>query len=157
MIKKELFEKTVAILVKAYQNETLEHSNCYACAVGNLIAANCGYELVIAKDSYVNIKWRGVEEYPEYWLNLLEELNRGCVSVLSDAERGLAISEIEATGYTISEINSIELAFERREVRKFGEDKDGYLGLMSVIDTLMLIHEATPQEAESAKLQFVKA
>lgn len=42
MKRPELYQKTVDILVKAYFDDTLQHGNCYACAVGNIIAGNCG-------------------------------------------------------------------------------------------------------------------
>lgn len=46
MKNKELFDKTIGILVNAYLNDTLENANCHACAVGNLVATNCGYEMI---------------------------------------------------------------------------------------------------------------
>ncbi len=41
MKNKSLYDKTVSILVDAYMNDTLQHGNCFACAVGNIVAANC--------------------------------------------------------------------------------------------------------------------
>ncbi len=37
MKNKEQFEKTVQVLVKAYFEGTLEHMDCRACAVGNIV------------------------------------------------------------------------------------------------------------------------
>src|SRR5258706_8814339 len=37
-----LYNKTINILKEAYFNNTLQHNNCYACAVGNIIAGNMG-------------------------------------------------------------------------------------------------------------------
>jgi hypothetical protein len=39
---KATFENSVDVLVKAYLNDTLEHGQCHACAVGNLICAETG-------------------------------------------------------------------------------------------------------------------
>jgi hypothetical protein len=42
MIKEPLYHKTIGILVDAYFDDTLQHGNCSACAVGNLVAAAKG-------------------------------------------------------------------------------------------------------------------
>ena len=42
----ERFHETVGILVKAYLNDTLEHTNCHACAVGNMIASKMGISII---------------------------------------------------------------------------------------------------------------
>jgi len=49
-MKAASFENTVDILVKAYINDTLEHNNCYACAVGNIVAHNMGERFVKATE-----------------------------------------------------------------------------------------------------------
>jgi hypothetical protein len=132
----ELFNKTIGILVKAYQNDTLKHGDCCGCAFGNMVVANMGYSL----------SGRDGQE----WYN--------CTGTPGQVDiqyyKGLAKQEIESTGYTPFEMVLIENAFESFDAL---EDRDGFKGLMSVCDALMQIHEATAEETESAKLQFVKA
>ena len=132
MNNRKQFDKTIGILVKAYFNETLEHGEPCACAVGNLILANG------IKPSWV-------------WYNAVRRYSNPC------EESNL---QIESTGYSIEEIRSIEYAFEFRQLGIEGsiemgrKDKDGYLGLMRVVDVLIEIHEGTEQEAKEAKALF---
>lgn len=148
MKNKELFDKTVSILVNAYQNDTLNPGDYCGCAVGNLIAASCGYKTI-----------RQIEDVK--WIDKDGNLVPGYLWYSALITRGAPITknvrdQISLTGYSIREIIEIEKAFERVE-RFIGRDNRMFAGLMAVVDTLMLIHEATPQEAESAKLQFVRA
>lgn len=138
MKNKELFEKTVAILVKAYQNDTLKHGLCQMCAVGNIIAENMGFEPSV-----------------EGWINAGQD----STDWLSAANGGLVSQgfiQIKHTGYTPENISEIERSFETCNPGQNSDEKM-FNGLMSVVDILMQIHEATTEEAESAKLLFVKA
>lgn len=148
----ELFHKTIGILVNAYLNDTLRHSNCYACAVGNLVAGNLGlkyrYHPVVK-----NLCWVGVEKYTpgNTWYALIAE----AFLVKSGINKDEANYQISITGYSFDEIKLIEQSFESAD-ESFNNDEDGYNGLMSVCDTLMQIHEANPEEIKEAKLLFVK-
>jgi hypothetical protein len=145
MKNKELFDKTIAILVKAYQNDTLEHGDCQACAVGNLVAANKGIRLYRDSDGtlcsshsyFDNAQWAR--------------------AILEGKEDKGGFEEIKTTGYSIEELILIENAFElypRSPV--FDYDQDGYKGLMSVVDCLMQIHEADQLECDEAKQLFIR-
>ena len=131
------FEKTVDILVKAYLNDTLEHDNCHACAVGNLVAAakNWTYE----KDENGSYGWR--ECYTANWFNFGHQI------------RVKNSTQAEATGYTIYQLNAIERAFEG--VDELATDRM-FLGLMAVVDVLAEIHGIDLKQREEAKLLFVK-
>jgi hypothetical protein len=58
------FNHTVNVLVKAYLNDTLRHNNCYACAVGNMIASANGFKYSMLKEALSDnkehwlLKWR---------------------------------------------------------------------------------------------------
>lgn len=145
------FNHTVGVLVNAYINGTLQHTNCYACAVGNMIAASRGYKFVYATDNRGQICWdvtggkyctSGVAEWFAY---LTHRSDNG----------GVALKEIEATGYSVEEIRMIEAAFEH--IPGHGEDTDGYNGLMSVVDVLADIHGIDLSVREETKKLFVKA
>jgi hypothetical protein len=152
MKQKELFTKTIGILVKAYFDKTLAHGDCACCAVGNLVCA--GYGDVLPKNPY------GKDELSKYrqWGSLLA---MGYSLNMANAERN-----IEVTGYTIDELTQIEGAFEdgyNIHWTQYGNKTDTeieqsqYNGLMRVVDTLMLIHEANETEVKQAKELFVLA
>lgn len=152
----ELFHKTVGILVNAYMNDTLRHFNCCACAVGNIVAANCGIKYMKAENDDRK-KYGIVYDYfsgkydprIESWFEILMDKHS-----LSET----CLSQIESTGYSIKEILKIEKAFEKANPSQHPEvDTTGYLGLMSVLDTLMIIHEANEEEITEAKALFLKA
>lgn len=134
------FHDTVGILVKAYLNDTLEHANCYACAVGNLVAAKRGYTF----DS--NKEWNGGRKKLANWF---EGVSMGEVILLRKDHN--AFQQYKAIGYTQKQVAIIEYAFE-----SVNFDKDGYKGLMAVVDVLAQIHGVDLSVAQSAKLQFVK-
>src|SRR5690606_10630324 len=114
MKHQELFEKTVGILVKAYQNDTLRHGNCMACAVGNIVATNLGICDINNSDEWREkamdapnpcTGWPSVfmtGRNSRYQMVYLE-------AMLYDEAAKL---QIESTGYTWKELAKIEYAFE---------------------------------------------
>lgn len=140
----ELFHKTISILVKAYQNETLRHGNCRACAVGNLVKANFPY-----CDMNTSFGWPSVfctDGFGQY-----KNMN---------SYKGAAKEQIDSTGYSVKELALIESAFEGVEepceANEYNSDQHQFDGLMSVVDALMIIHEANEEEVKEAKRLFVK-
>lgn len=152
MKNEKLYTRTVDILVQAYLNDTLRHGNCYACAVGNIIAANKGYTYVPATDQKSQkITWNvtGGTYYNEAKYGSWFDIIHGCGS----GEKG--VSEISSTGYSINEIRKIERAFERAEE---GESSDEYMfnGLMAVLNVLEEIHEVDATVTTAQKNRFTK-
>lgn len=140
MNNKELFDKTVSILVKAYQIGTLEYMDCARCAVGNLVKAHCGDD-----------EWSGG------WSCVIE-LGQG---VLTDnfKKYPAVIKKLQSTGYSVQHLAAIEKAFFEGTGSGFSllsKDDENFNGLMAVVDTLMEIHEATPEQVTKAKQLFVK-
>jgi hypothetical protein len=156
MKNKELFDRTIGILVNAYLKGTLEHYNCYACAVGNIVAANCGYDLVKGNpnsmDYYMGYAGTLTFNPP---LKFEHILTRYVDDEFERVESPIAKEHLQKTGYLLNEIAAIEAAF---EISSMGMDKDEHMfaGLMSVCDALMEIHEATAEETAEAKLLFTK-
>lgn len=149
------FDKTVGILVNAYMKGTLQHTNCYACAVGNIVAAACGNEII---SNGVSMRWKNLESGSHWYNNLLLHRGRktlyGGVEILDEG-----LQQIEATGYTVEEIHRIERAFETELVFCMNDgdgDTDGYKGLMAVVDVLADIHGVDLTVREEAKALFVK-
>lgn len=148
MKNQELFDKTVSILVKAYQNETLTHTDACGCAVGNLVASSLNFKI---SD---NAWWNGKDMIIPSWQEVFCSCGLKHQDIDLDYYDGDAKREIDSTGYTWQELAKIEKAFESVNVNF---DVDGYKGLMKVIDALMLIHEANETEVKEAKELFVKA
>lgn len=139
------FQHTVGVLVKAYFDNTLQHGNCAACAVGNVIADACGFKYEPRTGSSSIIGWAG--KTTEDFMSWYTEDTEGNGMVV---ENSLTIS----TGYSASELTRIENAFESVEQEY---DDRMFSGLMAVVDVLAEIHGIDLTEKESAKALFVKA
>lgn len=141
MKNKELFDKTIAILVKAYFEGQLIKGDYCACAVGNLIVANCGYKIIDnpnADEDGIKLAWD--KAVAESWFEQL---------IWTDESPSISITvknQVKKTGYKVHEIIGIENAFE--------SGKDNYEGLMLICEYLMEIHECSIEETQSAKLMF---
>lgn len=137
MIKGELYHKTVQILFDAYFNDTLTHGSCSACAVGNLVAANCGYT---HKDKY---SWN--EAHPSWTCAFMtahgqQRYSPGTYIMYIDVKK-----EIDATGYFIKELARIEYAFEMADKGHVDEDWM-FNGLCAVLNVLREIHQVTDED-----------
>ena len=151
MKNKELFNRTVAVLVKAYQNDTLIHGSCCACAVGNLVAASCGIDDIFDDD-----EWRKKALGGGFWgwAFVFSTFGRE-QHIYPENYRGPAKFQIDATGYSWQELAKIEHAF---ETAPKGDNDDDWMlnGLLAVYDVLCEIHEVDKSEVQDAKLVFVK-
>lgn len=135
MKNKELFYKNVNILQKAYYNGTLEHANCTACAVGNLLCANLGIKTISSKsktlfDDFNLIK----DKFPNSW----SKFKKTSPFHIYDLHK-----TSELIGYYPEEIIKIEESFENTYCQN---DEDGYKGLCAVLDVLMEIHEFNTED-----------
>ena len=139
MKNKELFDKTVSILVKAYMRGDLNADSCAACAVGNILGHG---------------NWKGGRRnefqtvFPANSIHIFNDWNE--------------------SGYNLWELARIEEAFlkgvdyqppnlhEAIIGKNNATDEGNFKGLMSVLDTLQKIHECSDKEKEEAKALFVK-
>jgi hypothetical protein len=146
MKNKELFDKTISILVKAYMNDTLKHGECAYCVVGNLIHAG-GY----------NFDYDPFGENDTQWLRYLENTFKktGNGWKHSNLNPIIAIEQLSYVGYSHKDLFRIEKAFERCGISK-DEDQHMLNGLMAVVNLLQEIHEVEEEEIKTAKLLFVK-
>lgn len=146
----ELYNRTVDILVQAYFNDTLQHGNCHACAVGNLVAANCGYSFIKYSDRQ---RW---EKSSPYWQEVHMVGSCGTQWIAPDWYHNGAKHQIDSTGYKWEETAKIELAFETAP-KGNSEDEWMFNGLMAVIDVLDEIHENTDKQVtQLSKSKFNK-
>jgi hypothetical protein len=148
MKNKELYDKTISILVKAYLNDTLEHGNYCGCAVGNLIADGMGFKLTVCEDEsgYNRIRWDDQQEIAEHWFGFIAG---------GKFNKKLAEEHILSTGYTGANITDIEHAFESIPYNTEKYERM-YLGLMEVVSVLGQIHEVEKEAIEETKLLFTK-
>lgn len=150
MKNKELFDRTVSILVNAYQNDTLEYEDCKACAVGNLVCYSNGSELKRIGNKIENIGkyWSGG------WSSIIS-CGEGKVNTDYSGEfNKTKEKELLNTGYTLNQLAKIELIFAKN--RPYEAEDPNFVGLMAIIDYLMIIHEANSEEVIQAKSLFVK-
>jgi hypothetical protein len=153
MVRQELYNKTVDILYQAYFNGTLKHVNCYACAVGNIIAANSGYSFIPCKSplfSSHSIVWdiTGGEYAVEGknfapWFGAIKKIKHS----------GTAEQQIKSTGYDINQLALIEDAFESAPAGNNDEDHM-FNGLVAVLKVLDEIHQVDQTISEQNKSRF---
>lgn len=137
MIKPELYKRTTDILYQAYFNDTLVHGCGCACAVGNIVAANMGFQL-LGKGHALRWDREGLPIY-DHWNNVVN-LGEIIGDVYAEADE-----QIRATGYEVADILRIEAAFESAHWWLRPEDRM-FLGLSNVLDVLAEIHQVTDQD-----------
>ena len=154
----EKFNHTVSILVKAYLNDTLEHCNCAACAVGNIIAdANGDVPLKILERRKMGLVFDTFKSMkrPEWFKVFVTPFNGARQDLNIDKYIGEAKRQIDSTGYFLRDLAKIEHAFESAD---YGNDDNEWMfnGLMAVVTVLAEIHGVDLESTENAKLLFVK-
>ena len=152
MNRKDLYNKTVNLLLDAYNQEKLRHNVCTACAVGNICNGDDDWSYVFYT---VNEKDYLHDDTVVYKQSLT--LTGDNDYETSGIEKGLLC--IKNTGYSLKELMKIEWAFETAipsNMRNFyvhtsseKQSKEGqYMGLCAVLDVLKEIHKA-PQKAHT--------
>jgi hypothetical protein len=151
------FHYTLNVLVKAYLNDTLEHANCSACAVGNIVA-----------DSLRTNDFHVMSPTVYDWNNVTAGFGWAAVfcTVAKDKQLVFPIQygndakkQIDSTGYTWRELARIEKAFESCNPDYANiKDVDAAMfnGLCAVVDVLADIHQIDLSVREEAKKLFVK-
>lgn len=136
MNRPELYQKTVDLLLDAYNTDQLKHGDCTACAVGNICGGNDNWRFLFvtpnnkqekADRNKVRVKNFDTNEeklIPNDKLVTFLETNTGFVdsdcnvswNVVSPLQyinwKEDGIKAIESTGYTIEELARVEYAFE---------------------------------------------
>ncbi len=156
-----LYNKTVDILVQAYFNDTLEHGNYCGCAVGNIIAANCGIDLVKSGGAFSEVHPKKIPDfsYNKDSRHLENPLHNGIWYDFKDKNKALndvVSKQVQMTGYSWEELLLIERAFEG--VWNYTTDDERmFSGLMAVIECLDKIHENNDTAiTQTSKLKFTK-
>ena len=141
MKNKELYDRTVSILVDAYFNDMLLHRDPCGCAVGNLVAngIGCTVEKIILDDKQEEINW--INAYPA-WTNVFCTYGGGKQEFYPSDYKGVAAIQIDSTGYKWPDLAKIEKAFETAPRGNSNEDWN-FNGLMAVTERLT-IYMKTP-------------
>ena len=150
MKNKQLFEKTVGILVNAYRNDTLMRGFYTACAVGNIVAYNCGINDINSIAEWHN---KALDKPSSGWGSVFLTVNKQ--RVIPKNYKGAAKFQIDSTGYSWQELAKIEYAFETAPKGTSG-DEWMFNGLIAVYDVLCEIHEVNKEEVKKGELVFVK-
>jgi len=142
----ELYKKTEQILFNAYFNGTLQHANCAACAVGNIIANNMGIKII--PDTSFGLSWEGYNP---------DEISAWARLLTFDKWSNTAVKMIESTGYTQNELTRIEYAFEGVRYKNWYKpnniEDNMFNGLVAVLDVLKGIHELDSVEPEKERFK----
>lgn len=134
MKNQELYQRSVDILLDAYNAGELEHMSCRACAVGNLVNATGGFA--------------EPENFVPCWAEVITVYPGGLPLIDTRYYYGNAKKEIDQTGYSYKELSRIEVAFEMA-ADKDEQHNTQYYGLCAVLDTLREIHEAEAEPHEN--------
>lgn len=135
---KATFENTMDILVKAYLNDTLEHDDCTACAVGNIIKAQ-GWPVsdssLTKYDGLNNSSWKLLF----YTTAKKQIVNRNFHKEDLILAKQNALKVIKSTGYTVDQLARVEFAFETADK---GQNNDDWMfnGLIAVLEIVAQIH-----------------
>ena len=148
MNRPELFEKSVNTLLDAYNNRSLQHGTCYACAVGNLCVE------AAQKLNVTNALWNKV-------FMTQSNTQQQVFYCEKDSEYEKALELISETGYTVEELASIEYAFESSiayDYQNYAYNhtvRGQYIGLCAVLDILKKIHEKEEVVKEQEQLDTI--
>jgi hypothetical protein len=145
----ETYLRSVDILLDAYNNETLLHGNCYACAIGNLLHTN------VWKHDFMTIGKNRQMSYRKYGINV----SYGASGEVHITEYYLD-DLYKEHGFTREEVMKIEYAFESSlhlSIKGYGHyfwpghRKEGqFIGLTAV---LKVMAELVDTEVDSLKHQ----
>jgi hypothetical protein len=146
MINQKQYEWAVDVLVKAYVDGMLQHSNCHACAVGNMIADREGCGMALNENERLNWK-NGVP----MWFKVFGTCSYDSRQFKHpDQYHSEAKRQIDSTGYTWQELARIEYAFETG----YKGDDLMFAALMSVIDVLDDIHQVDQPTSTQCRARF---
>lgn len=112
-MKENRITRAADVFLDALNNKALEKFNCSMCAVGNLISAG-GYKFKDQKTHGIG-RISNLSENAQ-WMKLLQNEFRGDDFAL-EAE-GIAKKHLDSTEFSYSELNEIELCFEKNTVIK---------------------------------------
>lgn len=129
----ELFHRTVKYLIKALLNDTFDYGNCYACAVGHIVAGSMGLKVV--KAYYESFKWVDIKgkEIQSLWGWVF------CGGHIWHIDHKEGLKQLNSTGYSVGQLMQFEQEFRIGSKRK--QDEDLYAGVIAVIEVLHEIHQ----------------
>lgn len=146
MKNEQLYNKTIGILIKAYQEDTLRHGDCKACAVGNICESGSWSDVFVTTSTNKDISSTSTGHRIKG--DMIQRIRPSFYNIDTYVKQ-----VIDTTGYTWQELADIEFAFETADK---GQSDDDWMfnGLMDVVDVLNRIHEV--ENKELSKELFIK-
>ena len=150
-------QRAIDIYLDAINAGTLAKGTCCACAVGNLVAAGMGGEIIIDKDTYVGyFTYCNVDN--ESWSLLFITKNSGIQKIDVDYLNDYDVkANISATEFKWQELASIENAFENASEISFVDywkykkaqiRADQIKGIEAVIKVMMTFDDVIDVDVE---------
>lgn len=146
MNREALYHKTVDILYQAYFNDTLEHGQCTSFAIGNIVAANCGFNFEHTVHGLLWFSASGRHEIA-FWDYVFSTVNNHQAIYPDKAEEIHIKKQIDSTGYPWQELAQIEFAFETAPAGLSKADRM-FNGLVAVLEVLKQLHEVVDISAD---------
>lgn len=108
-------EKAIDIFLDAINNGTLAKGTCSACAVGNLVAAGIGIK------ASIGYMWNGNGYWGDIFLTSDNSQRIRKKEVMTEQDWNRALSNVQATDFSINELAAIEFAFETNTLIEYDE------------------------------------
>lgn len=141
-------ERAINALLDALKEHTLAKFSCAACAVGNIIAYNCGYKIEKCISMYY--RWKSEDRIVNtYWEDVFSTTN-GKQSFNIGRYIDQAKYHIDSTGFTVYELAEIERVFETvtkidyTSYHLYDKDEirqDQMKGLIAVVELIQTFEE----------------
>ena len=145
---KEIYDKSVDVLLDAYNENKLFHVFCSACAVGNLVAAANNY--IPAQSDEFSCGTR------PHWADVFS--TGGTLGQLFRPEqyKGIAKKQIDSTGISLNELMEIEESFESCDYDTNNEKRGQYQGLVAVLNVMKdMVEEEVPHIENIERLESI--
>ena len=160
MNRKELYQKTVDLLLDAYNDGKLEHGLCTRCAVGNICGGreDWAYDFAtISKDVqekttvlFLRSELDALYEKVGYSMDELAKIEFAFENSIYNTERESKIYDKRTVnfGYEEADYNYYYWAYTNNK------KKGQFIGLCAVLDVLKEIHEAPIKEVTENKIRL---
>lgn len=152
MNRKELYEKTVNVLLDAYNNDELYQGNCNMCAVGNICKESSEKLGIPLGKSWSRLFMTVTSGRNIFGIldinNRRKDHNKIYDKSSGWSSRETAIKLVESTGYSVYELYKIEFVFEKAKGKTNSKEKS-YNGLVAVLNKLKEIHEVNIEQVST--------
>jgi len=149
MKNKELYQKTVDIILDAYNSGNFQKQDCTKCAVGNIIAANfSNYNHDYLKSISPDYRSNGYQTWVQLFVtNKKQRIYQKAQDIYKS--NPVIKSHIDCTGYNWQDLAKIEKAFESGKTML-----DSLTKVLNVLAEIHLVEEITINKNQE-KLEII--